>query len=204
MLTEEKGYIVYSSLGLLKVFIWILSHLWWIRYSFTIILPFVKPQHHHPISFKYEWAWPTLLSILRPLIKSKIQGKRDFRHLSLKSWYLTFPCFLGSFFIPLILIVFLYFKIFTTQQKVASRRKQIKTNTGGQGRGGRQVHRKHKHLWSEWFISGQLYAYISHQSMFCMHYIPVLRQESENKQMRIEMVKGLCILLLLIPYLTLT
>ena len=118
--------------------------------------------------------------------------------------YLTFHCFLGSFFIPLILIVFLYFKIFTTQQKVASRRKQIKTNTGGQGHGGRQVHREHKHLWSEWFISGQLYAYISHQSMFCMHYIPVLSQESENKQMRIEMVKGLCILLLLIPYLTLT
>ena len=54
------------------------------------------------------------------------------------------------------------------------------------------------------YLSGQLYAYISHQSMFCMHYIPVLRQESENKQMRIEMVKGLCILLLLIPYLTLT
>ena len=44
---------------------------------------------------------------------------------------------LGSFFIPLILIVFLYFKIFTTQQKVASRRKQIKTNTGSQG--GKQV-----------------------------------------------------------------
>ena len=46
---------------------------------------------------------------------------------------------LGSFFIPLILIVFLYFKIFSTQQKVASRRKQIKTNTGGQGQGGKQV-----------------------------------------------------------------
>lgn len=46
---------------------------------------------------------------------------------------------LGSFFIPLILIVFLYFKIFTTQQKVASRRKQIKTNTGSQGQGAKQA-----------------------------------------------------------------
>ena len=36
----------------------------------------------------------------------------------------------GSFFIPLFLIVFLYFKIFTTQQKVASRRERIKTNQG--------------------------------------------------------------------------
>ena len=48
----------------------------------------------------------------------------------------------GSFFIPLILIVFLYFKIFTTQQKVASRRKQIKANTSGtqgQGLGTKQV-----------------------------------------------------------------
>ena len=35
-----------------------------------------------------------------------------------------------------------------------------------------------------------LCVYISiRQSLICMHYIPVLRQESENKQMRIEMVR---------------
>ena len=35
--------------------------------------------------------------------------------------------YLGSFFIPLILIVFIYFKIFITQKKVADKRQNIKT-----------------------------------------------------------------------------
>ena len=44
----------------------------------------------------------------------------------------------GSFFIPLFLIVFLYFKIFTTQRKIAKRRKQIKGEPTCKN-GGKQV-----------------------------------------------------------------
>ena len=46
---------------------------------------------------------------------------------------ISLTIFAGSFFIPLFLIVFLYFKIFLTQKKVASRRQQIKTRGGGGG-----------------------------------------------------------------------
>ena len=98
----------------------------------------------------------------------------------------------GSFFIPLILIVFLYFKIFTTQQKVASRRKQIKTNTSGsQGQGAKQVHST---LWLGLVYEWRVVCLHFSQTALCMHYSLVLSQESENKQMRIEMVMSATII----------
>ena len=74
----------------------------------------------------------------------------------------------GSFFIPLILIVFLYFKIFTTQQKVASRRKQIKTNTSGsqgQGQGTKQVDWNNVVRFSVW-MGGGVFTFLSDSPCF--------------------------------------
>ena len=42
----------------------------------------------------------------------------------------TFTWFVGSFFIPLFLILFLYFKIFLTQSKMATNRRLIETGEG--------------------------------------------------------------------------
>jgi len=49
---------------------------------------------------------------------------------------------LGSFFIPLILIVFIYFKIFLTQKKVADKRQNIKTTGSSTGSDGEKQIKK--------------------------------------------------------------
>ena len=64
----------------------------------------------------------------------KFLSKNESGKLKCCQFTLSSPSlFAGSFFIPLFLIVFLYFKIFLTQKKVASRRQQIKTRGGGGG-----------------------------------------------------------------------
>ena len=56
-------------------------------------------------------------------------------------------CNLGSFFIPLILIVFIYFKIFITQKKVADKRQNIKTAGAKTGQNGAKKKNNNK-VWN--------------------------------------------------------
>ena len=64
----------------------------------------------------------------------------------------------GSFFIPLFLIVFLYFKIFTTQQKVANKREQIRTAKNDQKQVGLLILQSGSDFW--WGVKQFLFNFI--------------------------------------------
>lgn len=60
---------------------------------------------------------------------------------------------IGSFFIPLILIVFIYFKIFLTQKKVADKRQNIKTTGSSTGSDGEKQIKKINKVLNQFIIT---------------------------------------------------
>ena len=105
-------------------------------YKYIIWLLFYYSSSYHNYM---NWLWIIKLQFLNDLKPNSQWKLRKFKpFIYIFSWpYFLIPTS-GSFFIPLFLIVFLYFKIFTTQRKIAKRRKQIKGEPTCRN-GGKQV-----------------------------------------------------------------